>query len=196
MSEEKHDLSSLHSSSEEEEVVEVPWYDYLVRRPNDDDLRRRSQEQLPTPTELFTSTYPKAGCDGEDITLILRGFRGDSDQVMVSSGLTQWKASDVLCNYLLNDDEIKRERMDKRFGMHDDYRMLELGSGLGKCGLLAHLLLQLNNTILTDGDTNVLKLLRKNAVLTDDDIICQQLKWGKGEATRRVRILRLSNLNI
>ena len=170
------------------------WYDYLVRRPNDVDIRRRSKEQLPAPTEVFTSTYPKARRDGADIKLALRGYEGDSDQSMISTGLTPWKASsDVLCNYLLNDDDIKKDRKNENPSnpYDNEYRVLELGSGLGKCGLLVHLLLQsngyTNTTVLTDGDTNVLRLLQKNISFNtfsndNDDISRQQLKWGKDEA--------------
>jgi len=156
-----------HSSSFEEE--EVQWFDIKVRRPHDSNAHRRARELLRRnicSTEVFTSTYPQAGRE-DDIKLVLKGFQGDSDQAMLSSGLTEWDASDVLCNYLLTDNEIKKER-----------RLLELGSGLGKCGLLAHHLLQSNNTepinttVFTDGDTNVLRLLRNNVVLntsSDDD---------------------------
>jgi len=171
-----------HSSSSEEEEEE--WYDYLVRRPNDIDLQRRSEELLPAPTKVITSTYPKARPNGSDIELILRGYEEDSDESMVSTGLIEWHASDVLCEYLLNSDIMKNG---------NSIRLLELGSGLGKCGLLLHLLLQSNgrsdSTVLTDGDTNVMQLLRKNVAFNtfsddydNDDISCQQLKWGTNEA--------------
>ena len=184
MAEEEHDLFSLPSEEVEEEV---PWCDILIRRPDDIDAHQRAREQsLPKPTEVFASTYPQAGRDGEDIKLMMKGYRMGSDQTIISSGLTQWQASDVLCNYLLNSDEIKRE---KKRGL----RLLELGSGLGRCGLLTHYLTQARDTsqsvyctVLTDGDTNVLKLLRMNVVLNtssdEDNISCQQLKWGKEEA--------------
>lgn len=171
-----------HSSSSEEEEDEEEWFDYLVRRPDDVDLQRRSEEQLPAPTKVITSTYRKARLNGSDIELILRGYEEDSDESMVSTGLIEWHASDVLCEYLLNSDEIKNG---------NSIRLLELGSGLGKCGLLLHLLLQSNgrseSTVLTDGDTNVMQLLRKNVAFNtfsndNDDISCQQLKWGTNEA--------------
>lgn len=42
-------------------------------------------------------------------------------------------------------------------------RVLEVGLGLGQCGLLAHSLSHDNaTTVLTDGDTNTLKQLRHN----------------------------------
>lgn len=88
----------------EEEV----WFDVLVRRPNDDRVHQKPEEwKPPPPTELFTATYPKAGRDGEDIKLVFKGYAEDSEEAMISSELTQWtRTSDVLCNYLLNDDDI------------------------------------------------------------------------------------------
>jgi len=172
------DNGSLHSEEE------IQWFDIMVRRPNDSNAHRRARELLRRnicPIEVFTSTYSQAGRE-DDIKLVLKGFQGDSDQAMLSSGLTEWDSSDVLCNYLITHNTGKKER-----------RLLELGSGLGKCGLLAHHLIQSNNmrtnyksSVFTDGDTNVLQLLRNNVVLNtssdDDNISCQQLKWGKREA--------------
>ena len=169
-----------HSSSSEEEEEE--WFDYLIRRPNDADLQRSARELpllLLAPTKVFTSTYPKARRNGSDIELVLRGYEGNSDQAMLSSGLTEWQTSDVLCKYLLNNDEIKNGNR---------LRLLELGAGLGKCGLLLHHLLRSNgksdSTVLTDGDKNVIQLLRKNVAFNTDDnsITCQQLQWGGEEA--------------
>ena len=96
------DNGSLHSEEE------VQWYDIRVRRPNDSNAHRRARElqrRNISPTEVFISTYPQAGRNKkEDIKLVLKGFRGDSDQAMLSSGLTEWQASDVLCNYLITDN--------------------------------------------------------------------------------------------
>ena len=164
---------------------EVEWYDVLVRRPDDTTAHKRAKERkLPAPTELLTSTYPQAGRDGEDIKLVFKGYSKDSEEAMISSGLTQWRASDVLCNYLLNTDDIDIKNSYINVGLH----LLELGSGSGKCGLLAHHLLQakfiIHSTVLTDGDVNAMRLLQRNVAFnTDDEIIsCQQLRWGEEEA--------------
>ncbi|KAL7526169.1 hypothetical protein ACHAXR_001357, partial [Thalassiosira sp. AJA248-18] len=148
---------------------EVPWFDVLVRRPNDIDAHRRTTEQLPEPTEVYTSTYPQAGGDGEDIKVVLEGFRVDSEQTMISSGLSQWEASDYLCNYLVTDNEIENAG-----------RLLELGSVWVVCSRHG----RYASTVLTDGDTNTLQLLRKNVARNIDGgiISCQQLRWGEGRA--------------
>jgi len=66
-------------------------------------------------------------------------------------------------------------------------RVLEVGSGLGRCGLLAHQLSDGNaTTILTDGDTDTLKQLRRNIKNNtpeeDNAISCRQLLWGEEHA--------------
>ena len=71
----------------------------------------------------------------------------------------------------------------------NDLRVLEVGSGLGRCGLLAHHLSHKDSTttVLTDGDTDTLKQLRenvKNNTKDDDNISCKQLLWGKEHAKR------------
>lgn len=162
-----------------------------MRRPDDDCVHQKAEERkLPAPTELLTSIYPQAGRDGEDIKLAFKGYSKDSEEAMISSGLTQWKASDVLCNYLLNDDDIIKESL-SMVGLQ--FHLLELGSGLGKCGLLAHHLLQTKDTtrgnayhtVLTDGDINAMRFLQRNVAFNTTDgekISCQKLLWGEKEA--------------
>ena len=171
-----------HSSSSEEEE-DVPWFDLLVRRPNYDiDLQQLGNQQLPKPTKEYTSIYPQAGRD-EDIRLVLNGFPAESEHISISSGLYQWDASDVLCNYLLTN------KIDGSENKH----LLELGSGLGRCGLLACKLQQYSSIVLSDGDTNTLQLLRMNVAQNtspDDNISCQQLLWGEAKDNSAWDLLR------
>lgn len=178
---EGEDIDSSEEGSED-------WFDVLVRRPDDVDMHRRARQHpvLPEATELYTSTYPRPRGGGE-IKLVLEGFPADSEQTMFSSGLSCWDASEHLCNYLLTDDELRKND-----------RLLELGAGLGKCGLLLHHLVQTRRlgagvdlftnavTVLTDGDANALQLLRKNVLRNtraNDNIIAYgDLQWGKEEA--------------
>mmetsp|Transcript_6051 Transcript_6051/g.6890 ORF Transcript_6051/g.6890 Transcript_6051/m.6890 type:complete len:196 (-) Transcript_6051:26-613(-) len=86
--------------------------------------------------------------------------------------------------------------------------VLELGSGLGLCGILAHKLGS-TTTILTDGDTDTLELMRQNVHQNVDrncsdlsatngngnvhrntepeDITCQQLRWANSEDIANVK---------
>jgi predicted nicotinamide N-methyase len=62
-------------------------------------------------------------------------------------------------------------------------RVLELGSGLGLCGILSHLL-GASEVIATDGDLDVLRNLRynmnENRMCNDSILSCPQLIWGQG----------------
>lgn len=58
-------------------MEEVQWFDIMVRRPHDSNAHRRARELQRgniCPTEMFTSTYPQAGRDKEDVKLMLKGW--------------------------------------------------------------------------------------------------------------------------
>ena len=87
-----------------------------------------------------------------------------------STGMAVWKGSEVLAHYLSSHPECVRGK-----------RVLELGAGLGLCGLLAHHL-GASGVCLTDGDIKVLDQLRDNVARNttqSSTISCPQLIWGK-----------------
>lgn len=181
--------------------VEVPWVDAWIRwernsKQEDNDSIGNSDssdsndvdnEFLPPPTESYTFTYTTPG-NNIRITLKLDGYHSDSEQTRNSTGLTLWRSSHYLCQYLVdhtvewmpNHNSIENNNEKK-------VKILEVGSGLGRCGILAHLLSQAHGydtkTLLTDGDTDTLKQLRQNVrhnIKNDDGSIeCRQLLWGK-----------------
>lgn len=137
-------------------------------------------EELPPPTESYVFTYPNPATEC-DIKLELKGYHDDSEQTWNSTGLTLWRSSHHLCQYLVSESEMLQDTST------NDLRILEVGSGLGRCGLLAHHLSHENaTTILSDGDTDTLKQLRQNVKSnTKDDegnISCKQLLWGEKHA--------------
>lgn len=140
---------------------------------NDDE---DDQQLLPPPTECHHFTYPAA--DGEDIVIALKGFQSESEQIWNSTGLTLWRSSQYLCDYL-----------DENAPMLQNKRILELGSGLGRCGILASKLLDDSKeggseVYLTDGDSDTLLQLRANIELNGPlPIRCHQLLWGTETAT-------------
>ena len=175
-------------------IKETPWVDAAIRythlqQSNNDDTtvveEEVDEDDLPSPTECYTFIYPNPnnnddGCDN-DIKVEIKGFHDDSEQTWNSTGLTLWRSSHYLCQYLLSEGY-------KTLQKDNHIKVLELGSGLGRCGILSHQLSHENTrTILTDGDTDVLKLLRmnieNNTKAKDDSISCQQLLWGKEHAT-------------
>lgn len=70
--------------------------------------------------------------------------------------------------------------------LQSEKRILELGAGLGRSGILASQLMSTDSSIvLTDGDTDVLVQGRENVMQNtkpSDNISCQQFLWGSDEA--------------
>ncbi|KAL7463278.1 hypothetical protein ACHAXS_003663 [Conticribra weissflogii] len=185
---------------------ETPWVDAWIRwERNSKDIYtdegneeinelEEGDDDIPPPTESFTFTYPNPNdsnstksdnnndANSSNITLNLKGFHSDSEQTWTSTGLTLWKSSHHLCQYLV--DQADTLLCPPNF--NDSLRILEVGSGLGRCGLLAHHLSHDNaTTILTDGDTDTLKQLRDNVKRNvaeeecGNHIFCRQLLWGE-----------------
>eukprot|EP00986_Skeletonema_menzelii_P004113 scaffold1366_cov155-Skeletonema_menzelii.AAC.21 len=136
------------------------------------------------------------------ISLQIRGYKTDAEQVWQSTGLTLWRASHYLCEYQVEHPELFSNK-----------RVLELGAGLGLNGILAWRLSccgaggtddgtqeksdverisdeYTSEVCITDGDIDALVHLRdnveRNRPLTDSDDIttstskvsCHQLIWG------------------
>lgn len=128
--------------------------------------------------------------ENESIRLEIHGYKTDSDQVWESTGLTLWKASTYLCDYMVQHAEKLRGQ-----------RVLELGAGLGLNGVLAHRL-SADSVVITDGDSDAMVELRKNIVVNriqneSDDTVegdseqhpqrtvsAAQLIWGLDSANR------------
>jgi len=108
----------------------------------------------------------------------LSGHKAELGQTLHSTGLTLWRASELLCAYLVQTPNLIR-------GKH----VLELGAGLGLCGILVHHM-EAARVVLTDGDTDTLANLRSNVemncpAMADErtsaasGIECCQLVWGR-----------------
>jgi len=169
-------------------------------------------------TELFTRTFtlPAANPyhknsddDGTKngnatkatTTIELQGYQAEADEIWKSTGLTLWRASDYLCEYLLEQPQLLLRRRNNNDNNDNNRNVLELGAGLGLVGLLAHRILASltdrtagNNTsrvVLTDGDTDTLAQLRANLKRNQEynnqqqhRIECRQLLWGRETATK------------
>lgn len=183
--------------------VEVPWVDAWIRwernskqednstdNPESSDSDDVDNASLPPPTESYTFTYTTAGSNIR-ITLKLDGYHSDSEQTWNSTGLTLWRSSHYLCQYLV-DRSVEwmpshDHTVDNGLSVEKEVKILEVGSGLGRCGMLTHHILSKaygydTKTLLTDGDTDTLKQLRRNPhhnIKNDDSIECRQLLWGK-----------------
>jgi predicted nicotinamide N-methyase len=133
----------------------------------------------PVNTETVNETETK-----NTVSITLTGHKAELGQTLHSTGLTLWRASELLCDYMIRTHTSIEQK-----------NVLELGAGLGLCGILAHHL-QAANVVLTDGDTDALKFMRANVATncsststsTDEidssssattrSIQCRQLVWG------------------
>ena len=121
----------------------------------------------PDPYDIFLRTYrvrcgnigektPATATGGgqeeefDDLTVSLRGVKAENGQTIRSTGLTLWRASDLLCRYLCSHPSAVRGQS-----------VAELGAGLGLCGIVAASL-GARNVMMTDGDTDTLKGMREN----------------------------------
>lgn len=146
---------------------ETRWIDAWIRWErnskdvynSEDDGEEENDGALLAPTDTFSFRYPRRPADdGEDnvrefIDIELRGYPSESEQTWNSTGLTLWRSSEHLCDYLVQNAHL----------LQPNKRILEIGSGLGRCGILASQLMSRDSAIvLTDGDTDVLTRLRDN----------------------------------
>ena len=182
--------------------AEEEWYDLYVRLPLGQEANADTDVAVPLPdrTDTFTYIRPSAlSVPVEDpfCRLVIGSYAEDTELTVLSSGLVVWDASVHLCRHLLDDPDLCRAP-----------RVLELGSGTGKAGLLAHRLRRRTPapppayrrmgeakepepprpplTMLTDGDVNALANLRRNVwdntPPDDDGVVVRQLIWGRDSA--------------
>lgn len=123
------------------------------------------------PKLVFPFDIPLAG--NKTVKLRLEGFTLDSDETAQSTGVTLWQAAPRLSHYLVSTTE----------EFVAGKSILELGAGLGLCGMVAHHL-GAKYVALTDADTITLERMRmnveKNCPNNSDEhsIGCRQLIWN------------------
>lgn len=100
----------------------------------------------PHPTPHHTTPAQQGGNGGPAHVIRLQGWKKELGQQLESTGLTMWRAGEDLGRYLYE----KRAALFKaaKGGRH----VLELGCGLGLCGILAARLNPQGVVVLTDGD--------------------------------------------
>ena len=97
----------------------------------------------------------------------VRGVKRELGQTLQSTGLTVWRASDHLNDYVYRNMDLFRHSS-----------ILELGSGLGAVSILVDKL-ELSKTIVaSDGDIETLRLLESNISSTNSNVISKKLIWG------------------
>ncbi|KAL3791030.1 hypothetical protein HJC23_003019 [Cyclotella cryptica] len=124
-----------------------------------------------------TLTYKfKSKSSAIDITITLTG----REQMCTSTGLAVWGGAETLCNYFLEEHDTDNPTEIFRRGRS---RVLELGAGLGLCGLFTAKAFEPGEVMLSDGDVDVLERLQKNieqnATSSRTTVSCAQLVWGQ-----------------
>mmetsp|Transcript_21435 Transcript_21435/g.46567 ORF Transcript_21435/g.46567 Transcript_21435/m.46567 type:complete len:259 (-) Transcript_21435:60-836(-) len=161
--------------SEEQEWVEAPngWSDEEDNGDGDGDgmLDLFGNDD---PHQCFTFQIKTSTTATKNIRL--NGFKLHSDETDHSTGVTLWQAAPRLADYLQENAMICKGKS-----------ILELGAGLGLCGITAHYL-GAKSVMMTDGDTPSLLKMRENvrqncgagdAMSTENNtIVCRQLFWG------------------
>lgn len=179
-------------SHEDNELVEERW---IETEDSGDEEPCLDLFADPDPYDTFHFTFDAKKQASQDegtnqINITLQGMKQENGQTIHSTGLTLWRASPILCDFLSsNHERYCKNKM-----------VLELGAGLGLCGILSHRL-GAKRVILTDGDTDSLAQMRSNVDSNlgdekstqnsdDDDNVpilkpstyqlpCCQLRWGK-----------------
>jgi hypothetical protein len=135
--------------------------------------------ELP-PHEKSTAETP------ELVEITLSGHKAELGQTLHSTGLTLWQSSERFCEVLVRaQSQQEKYSTETVFRSAIDVRgkdVLELGAGLGLCGILVHRMAA-KRVILTDGDSDTLANLRANVRANSDGnscrIDCHQLVFGK-----------------
>lgn len=161
--------------------TEEPWVE-MVSDSEDEGNGFNGMFDDPDPYDTFVHSFSKTDGDLYSITLV--GHKAEIGQTLNSTGLTLWRAAPLLCQFITDHSE--------RYitGKH----VLELGGGLGLCGILAGAL-GARRVYITDGDSASLTGMRENVIRnncynSDGCIACKQLRWGsKLEEFKRMTIV-------
>jgi predicted nicotinamide N-methyase len=116
----------------------------------------------------------------KQVTLRLHGWKKELGQQLDSTGLTMWRAGEDLGRYLWE----KRGTLFAAAAEEEGRKhVLELGCGLGLCGLLASQLNPHGVVVLTDGDPLTMEKLavnvEENTVDNGCAVTARTLLWGK-----------------
>lgn len=123
------DVVEKQVQKEEEEEKETRWTDDRIRWTEDADKEESDNEEEeeeecayvdpfkdPDPFDTFSFRFPSPRAtnkstndeeqDERDIEINLRGYKKEADAVWKSTGLTIWRASEHLCQYMVKHSEM------------------------------------------------------------------------------------------
>lgn len=137
--------------------------------------------------ECFEYSYEDEE-EKKKVTLLLHGWKKELGQQLDSTGLTMWRAGEDLGRYLWEKRGTLFAAAAPEEGKEEDEEegrrhVLDLGCGLGLCGLLASQLNPHGVVVLTDGDPLTMEKLalnvEENTVDNGCAVTAQTLLWGE-----------------
>ena len=134
---------------EEEDMILEEDKDFLFQLFSSQNENAFDTLEYKIPISVSTCVIPrpeKSARQEQDKIIQLRGY----EEINNSTGLSMWLGSELLTQYILQNPHLIRDK-----------NVLELGSGLGLCGIVSHYV-GAKSVLLTDGDVNVLSNLRYN----------------------------------
>ena len=107
-------MSGKKEKNDEEERGEERWIEseFLKTGVEEDETDPDVSDLFadPDPHDQFEFSYTTN--EGEKIFITLNGYKAELGQTLCSTGLTLWRASEILCEYLvLNSNLVKRKRV-------------------------------------------------------------------------------------
>lgn len=159
----------------------IKWREHNIH--NDGDSGSDSDRQKQFVFNLFeeesdkTLTHEfKSKSSASDVTITLVG----REECNTSTGLAVWGGAETLCEYLMKERD---SGCPTQIFQQRQSRVLELGAGLGLCGLFVAHAFEPAKVILSDGDVDVLERLEKNIEQNPLDnetlVSSEQLVWGQ-----------------
>ena len=109
-----------NNNSNKTRTREIKWTDDIVRGLNngsDDEEEEEEEEECtmidpfkdPDPTKTFSFHFSLSD-DDNAIDIDLKGYKKEADQVWKSTGLTIWRAAEMMCNYMIDHSELVTEK--------------------------------------------------------------------------------------
>ena len=161
----------------------IKWREHNIHNPDGDDSGSDSDGQKEFVFNLFeeesdktlTHEFKSKSGDADSITITLVG----REECNTSTGLAVWGGAETLCDYFV---ELRDTRCSTQV-FQPQSRVLELGAGLGLCGLFVAQAFEPTKVILSDGDIDVLERLEKNIeqnpTANEVAVSSAQLVWGQ-----------------
>jgi predicted nicotinamide N-methyase len=189
---EMNDGEVENSEETSERTNEIPWIEseslLASTTLGEEDMDLGDLFTDPDPFETFSMEWKLVNFS-EVARITVTGMKAENGQTLHSTGLTLWRASNILADFLV---AIHNGTLQPPPFQVSGATVLELGAGLGIPSLLCHFYLAAAMVVVTDGDVDTLQNLRRNIAAQElventGTMICQQLVWGNEGSIQSIR---------